>query len=83
MELHATEPICWDDRKELPELAGIYLIAEGEAENLIYIGRTWGRKGIRNRIRTFHRSATTGKKGHAGGVTFHSKLYGDTDGLTV
>jgi hypothetical protein len=83
MDLHITEPILWDDRKELTELAGIYLISKGEVENLIYIGRTWGRKGIRNRIRTFHRSATTGNKGHAGGVTFHGKLHGDTGGLIV
>lgn len=83
MDLQISEPICWSDRKELPELAGIYLIAKGEASNLIYMGRTWDRKGIRNRIRAFHRSATKGKKEHAGGGTFHTKLDGDTNGLLV
>ncbi len=83
MDLLITEPIPWEDRTSLPERAGIYLISRGEIANLIYIGRTWGRKGIKNRIRTFHRSATTGKKGHAGGLTFHSKLCGDTEGLII
>lgn len=83
MGFRITEPISWENRKELPELAGVYLIAKGKVSNLIYIGRTWGRKGIRNRIRAFHRSATTGKKGHAGGVTFYGKMGGNTDGLLV
>lgn len=51
--------------------------------------RNPSRTRLRNRptafdpIRAFHRSATTGKKEHAGGVTFHTKLDGDTNGLLV
>ena len=83
MGLHLTEPIEWADRSALPQQAGIYLISRGEPTNTVYIGRTWAAKGIRNRIRQFHRSASTGKKGHAGGVTFHGVFNGDTSGLWV
>jgi hypothetical protein len=83
MGLTLTEPIEWEERASLPDCAGVYVIARGDPSNTIYIGRTWGAKGIRHRIRTFHRSATTGKKGHAGGVTFHGVFDGDTTGLFV
>ena len=83
MELPLTEPIEWDQRGSLPERAGVYVISFVYARKTIYIGRTWGAKGIRNRIRAFHRSATTGRKGHAGGVTFYSIFSGDTRGLRV
>jgi hypothetical protein len=81
MEL--SPPIAWVDRAGLPDDAGVYVIARGDPAHPVYIGRTWGAKGIRNRIRTFHRSATTGLKGHAGGVTFHGLFDGDTTGLWV
>ena len=83
MELALSHPVAWTDRASLPDRAGVYLIARGEPGNTVYIGRTWGAKGIRHRIRTFHRSATTGQKGHAGGVTFHGVFDGDTTGLFV
>ncbi|QXT39427.1 hypothetical protein [Gymnodinialimonas ceratoperidinii] len=75
MELIISEPIKWESRKDLPKLPGVYIIARGDPQNTVYIGRTWGGGGLRNRIRTFHRSATTGLKGHAGGVTHH-RLFG-------
>lgn len=71
MELSLSSPIRWSDRSKLPNLAGVYLIAKDDPENLIYIGRTWGNGGIRKRIAAFNRSATSGLKGHAGGVTFN------------
>lgn len=83
MELALSLPVAWTERSTLPDSAGVYLVARGEPDNTVYIGRTWGAKGIRHRIRTFHRSATTGRKGHAGGVTFHSVFDGDTTGLFV
>lgn len=59
------------------------MIAKGDPSNTVYIGRTWGTRGIRGRIRQFNRSALTGQKGHAGGVTFHGLFDGDTTGLFV
>lgn len=83
MGLQLNEPIAWTERASLPQLVGIYVIARGELSNSVYIGRTWAAKGIRGRIRQFNRSAVTGKKGHAGGVTFHCLFDGDTSGLWV
>lgn len=83
MELELSQPIAWADRATLPDRAGVYLIARGSPENTVYIGRTWGGRGIRQRIRAFHRSATTGMNGHAGGVTFHGVFSGDTSDLYV
>lgn len=83
MGLYLAEPIAWTERASLPQLAGIYVIARGDPSNCVYIGRTWAAKGIRGRIRQFNRSAVTGQKGHAGGVTFHGVFDGDTSGLWV
>lgn len=83
MGLHLTDPIEWVDRAALPQQAGIYVIAKGDPTQTVYIGRTWSAKGIRHRIRTFHKSATTGQKGHAGGVTFYGMFGGDTSDLFV
>lgn len=65
----------WERRSSLPDRPGVYLIARANAVDPIYIGETLGRGGLVSRMRQFHRSATTGKPGHAGGVTFHS-LFG-------
>lgn len=83
MGLHLTKPIEWVERASLPQRAGIYVIARGDPTNTVYIGRTRAVKGIRGRIRQFHRSASSGKKGHAGGVTFHGVFNGDTSDLCV
>lgn len=83
MELALSNPVAWTDRIKLPDRAGVYVIARGEPTNTVYIGRTWGAKGIRHRIATFHRSAMTGQKGHAGGVMFHGVFDADTSGLFV
>lgn len=56
----------------------------GDAErSTVYIGRTWGAGGMRDRVRAFHRSATTGVKGHAGGVTFNRVYGAEVDKLHV
>lgn len=48
------------------------MLSAGISGDILYIGRTWGPGGVKRRLRTFHRSATTGGDGHAGGVTFHN-----------
>ena len=35
------------------------------------------------RLRTFHRSATTGNKGHAGGITYHGMFGPYVDDLSI
>lgn len=70
----------WIERAALPSEPGVYLISK--AGVLIYIGKTWGGDGLRGRIGDFHRSAATGLKGHAGGVTFFGK-YGAIDPVEI
>ena len=72
MKLHITPSIPWAERAALPNEPGVYIIAK--AGEVIYVGKTWGSDGLRGRISDFHRSATTGFKGHAGGVTFFGKF---------
>lgn len=55
-----------------PTDAGVYVISKGGV--VIYIGKSWGGDGLRGRLADFHRSASTGQKGHAGGVTFYGKF---------
>lgn len=74
MNLHLSEWLPWSERDRAPQTAGVYVIAKDRPANVIYVGRTWGQGGLRDRLGSFHRSATTGQKGHAGGVTFHGKL---------
>ena len=45
--------------------------------------KTWGGDGLRGRLAAFHRSATTGAKGHAGGVTYNAIFGPSVDGLYV
>lgn len=71
LNLHLSEWLPWSERSAQPDLPGVYVIAKGRPGNVIYIGRTWGVGGLRDRLSAFHRSATTGLKGHAGGVTYH------------
>jgi len=73
----------WDRRGDTPELPGIYIIAKASVGDIVYIGRTWGAGGLRDRLRTFNRSATTGAKGHAGGVTYHNTIGADVSDLRV
>lgn len=80
--MHLSDWISWNDRSALPDEPGVYVIAD-ETHATIYIGRTWGSGGIRDRIRAFHRSATTGGKGHAGGVTFNRAYGGNVEHLHV
>lgn len=76
MNIHLTPSMPWAERAALPNEPGVYVIAK--AGVVIYVGKTWGGDGLRGRIADFHRSATTGLKGHAGGVTFFGK-YGPID----
>ena len=71
LNLHLSEWLPWAERGAHPNLPGIYVIAKERPGNIVYIGRTWGVGGLRDRLGAFHRSAMTGLKGHAGGVTFH------------
>lgn len=72
MNILLAPSLPWTDRAALPNEPGVYVIAkEGE---VIYVGKTWGGEGLRGRIGDFHRSATTGMKGHAGGVTYFGKF---------
>lgn len=82
-ELYLSDWFEWARRHELPQAPGIYIIARGDMREIVYIGRTWGSGGLRDRIRSFHRSASTGQKGHAGGVTFHQKVGPAVDALFV
>lgn len=75
LNLHLSEWLPWEKRIEHPTLPGVYVIAKERPGNIIYIGRTWGLGGLRDRLCAFHRSATTGLKGHAGGVTYN-RLFG-------
>ena len=81
--LELSEPLSWDRRNELAASAGVYVIAKADPANTVYIGRTWGSKGVKQRIGTFNRSAVTGRKGHAGGVTYHHTFGPHTDDLWV
>lgn len=74
-ELHLSEELNWNERGNLPSVPGVYVISK---DYTIYVGRTWGSGGLKDRIRAFNRSATTGEKGHAGGVTYFG-----TFGLSV
>ncbi len=71
LNLHLSEWLPWSERSTQPNVPGVYVIAKERPGNVVYIGRTWGVGGLRDRLAAFHRSATTGLKGHAGGVTFH------------
>lgn len=80
MNILISAPSAWTQRTALPNEPGVYLITKGD--EIIYIGKTWGGEGLRGRISDFHRSATTGMKGHAGGVTFFGK-FGPIDPATI
>jgi len=71
LNLHLSDWLPWAERRVAPDTPGVYLISRGRPGDVVYIGRTWGIGGLRDRLHAFHRSATTGLKGHAGGVTFH------------
>lgn len=79
--LHFTPHLRWDRRGEAPPAAGVYAISKDRPENLIYVGLTRQTKGLRGRLRQFHRSATTGRHGHAGGVTYYQLFGPNTSGL--
>lgn len=83
MQIHLTDWLAWERRAEIADQPGVYVIAKESVGDIVYIGRTWGRNGLRDRLRQFHRSATTGIKGHAGGVTYHGVVGGEVDGLKV
>ena len=73
----------WDRRGEYPDRPGLYAIARELPDNLIYVGLTMQSEGLRGRLRQFHRSATTGRLGHAGGVTYHKQFGPEVASLLV
>jgi hypothetical protein len=81
LNIHFAEWIAATSLEEVPEAKGVYSIAKGAPGKVIYIGRTWGNDGLRGRLRAFLRSAKTGLKSHAGGVTHHEKFGPSIDDL--
>ena len=81
--VHLSDWMPWSQRGDLPDAVGLYVIAKGAESNIVYVGRTWSEGGLRGRIRAFHRSATTGLKGHAGGVTYHARIGPVVDDLML
>ena len=75
--------LAWDRRGEFPELPGLYVIAKEQSDNFVYVGLTMQLNGLKGRLRQFHRSATTGQPGHAGGVTYHKRFGPDVTKLLV
>jgi len=80
MNIRLLPPITWNERATVPAQPGVYVIGKDGA--IVYIGKTWGGDGLRGRLWDFHRSETTGQKGHAGGVTFFGK-FGPIDPASV
>jgi len=72
MNIHLCELRPWAERAAISNEAGVYVIAK--AGEVVYIGKSWGNDGLRGRLATFNYSASTGQKGHAGGVTFFGKF---------
>lgn len=82
-DLHLSEWTPWAERHAQPDCAGVYVIGKGDECSVIYIGRTWGGGGLRDRLRAFNRSAVTGQKGHAGGLTYNQTFGTDVEDLSV
>ncbi len=78
-----SEWVPWPERRLQPTCGGVYIVGKGNPAKVVYIGRTSGRGGLRTRLRTFNRSAATGRSGHAGGVTYHRLFGGELDDLYV
>ena len=76
MEINLSEPFRWEDRAKLPQVAGVYVISKDSEGDVIYIGLTGGKGGLRNRIRAFNRATQDGVSAHAGGRTYH-RIFGD------
>jgi len=86
----------WDERKDIKnaERTGVYLLAHFSRrpnrdvpaspldEHIVYIGETH-RQTLQKRWSDFNRSAQTGKKGHAGGRTYHDRFSRIRDDLYV
>lgn len=81
--IHLSDYVMWEDRGALPTGPGIYVISKPECGQVVYVGKTWNKDGLRKRVQQFHRSATTGMPGHAGGVTYNSVFGTDVSDLTV
>ena len=82
-DVHLSPFLPWERRGEHRDAPGVYAVATGNADNIIYIGLTVQSDGLRGRLRQFHRSATTGQPGHAGGVTYHQRFGPDVFALLV
>ena len=76
----------WNDREESQNLdhPGVYLLAHfpgvvpsvvgPESQEIVYIGETTRKQGLRKRLRQFEKSAMTGEHAHAGGRTYHTTI---------
>ena len=82
-DVHLSQFLPWERRVTVPDLPGLYCIANGTEDNLIYVGLTVQNLGLRGRLRQFNRSATTGQSGHAGGVTYNKRFGSDVGQLLV
>lgn len=77
----------WENRNNLPEISfpGLYIIAHRQrgsrlmanpqSKRVIYIGQTCGQTLLR-RLRQFNRSATDGRRSHAGGRSYFGEFGG-------
>lgn len=83
MQFHLSAWVTWAERDTIPDVPGVYLVAKGDPQNVIYIGKTWGGEGLRRRLRHFHRSACSGNKGHSGGVTYSGRFGSDVADLLI
>lgn len=79
-DIQLSEFLPWERRGDHPKLPGVYAIAKGQSDNLVYIGLTMS---LRRRLHQFHRSATTGQGNHAGGVTYNKRFGPDVSALLV
>jgi len=83
LDILLTQPIEWSQRNTLPALGGVYVLSAGNSGDILYIGCTWASGGVKTRLREFHRSATTGKKSHTGGISFYNKGGVAIDDLSI
>lgn len=79
--LHFAPSLPWSCRGQAPDAPGLYAIFKGNPETLIYVGLTRQAGGLRGRLAQFHRSASTGRHNHAGGVTYHQFFGPDVSDL--
>lgn len=83
MEIKLTNRVEWENLADVPDVSGVYVISKDSVGDVIYIGLTDGRGGLRKRLRTFNRAAHDGISKHAGGRTYHRTFGPDVSDLSV